>query len=426
MHWLKRNIEDLVDCFKAFLPQNRVEIYLFGGFFIFYLSYSLLLIFNTSIIDNKDILLDVYFSFDNPIVFRDGTLNPTAHPLLYYITFPVLFIGNLLSLVLCYKIKTLFVVLVCNALISMSSIYIYRYLSDIIRLKKYILFLLTFFYSFTSTNLILCFTPESYTITAFLLTFLVYYFSLKIKNNQTVGLFPCIMLFVSLGGATITNFAKVIGPVLFLKDKIGTKLLKIAISGLIFSIPVLYMVYKGYFLGEVSFSLYMNNVNNLEYLPVPALTLLLNFFLAAPVLFPEVIISNLSITDTPFYAITLDYFSYWWQFLIIIPIFLLMLISVIINYRNRFIFLLLSIVLVDIIVHFIIQYGLTSLFIYGAHWIFIIPLLLGWLYKTLKTKLQKNIFSASISVIFICLFVNNLWRLYAFIRLAFDNFPPQY
>lgn len=423
LHIIKKSVVDIINLLKFFLPKGRNECTLLFSLFFLYFSYSLILIFKTSIIDNHTIISDIYFSFDNPSIFKRGTLYSQAHPLLKHFLLPLTFIGNFLASIITYKAKTILFVIVINIMISLSSVYIYRYLKEIVALKGNILYLLVLFYSFTSTNLILSFTPESYPITLFLMTFLVYYYSHKIREDKSVDFLSSCILAIGLGGVTITNFAKGIIPVLFLKDNPSLKIKKIVFSGLVFSIPIMYMLLKVNFFNVVSFTLYMNDVNNATNLPVSELRLILNFFFAAAILFPNLIMENVSLTDIPLNAISLDYFKYWWQIVLICLVYVFTLVSVLYNYKNKYVWMLLLLFLVDIVIHFIVKFGLRDLFIYSGHWVFIIPLLLGWLYVSIKSARLKKAYFIILSFVIIAIIINNFWRLFEFISLAIKNYP---
>lgn len=214
---LKNKLNQSKKLFRSLFPENKQETVILFFFILFYSLFSIPLAINTSIIDYKDMLYDVYFSFDNPIIYRQGYVYLEGHPLMMFITMPFIYLGNILAGFYGYKVKTVFLTFLCTLLISFSTIYVYRYITKITEIKGYLAYLLVSLFGFTATNLILCFTPESFTITTFILSFTIFFYSDRIKRNETVGVTTSSFLAIVLGGLTITNFAKGIIPIFFLK-----------------------------------------------------------------------------------------------------------------------------------------------------------------------------------------------------------------
>ncbi|MFR9166067.1 MAG: DUF6080 domain-containing protein [Dysgonomonas sp.] len=197
---------------QAIIPKDRNEIYLLIGFLIFYLSYSLIIILKSGIIDEV-YALDTIFSFDHAKIYKTGVENFESHTLITVFTKPAILTGNFLTKIFgTYKAKTIFLCVLTGALISFSTIYVYRYLQEIAEIKKLPSFILVLFYGLFSTNLIISFTPESYPISAFLLTFSVYYYSCYIKSNKEIPFVSGLCLSMPLGFVTTTNFIKGIVP----------------------------------------------------------------------------------------------------------------------------------------------------------------------------------------------------------------------
>ncbi|MFV0330861.1 MAG: DUF6080 domain-containing protein, partial [Dysgonomonas sp.] len=225
---------------KAFLPDKKDEKYLFWGLLLFYLSYSVFVTFTTSIVDNISVGTDLYFSYDNPLILEHGRTQISGHPLLIFFYYPFVLIGNGLVLLTTAKVKTLFFIMLSSAMISLSCVYIFRYIRQIIELKRFTAFMFTLFFAFFSTNLILAFTPESFTLSALFLSFNVYYNSSFIKRGISPPFISNVILAdFFLGGVTLTNMAKGVIPVLFFKEKKASILKKIIILGAVFFIILL-------------------------------------------------------------------------------------------------------------------------------------------------------------------------------------------
>jgi hypothetical protein len=181
----QENLTQLKEIGRMLFPKGKSEWRIFGGFALFYLSYSIVIGLYTSLTDNMDIRSEIYFEYDTSLFIHTGSTTYTAHPMLCYFMAPFFFLSDLLALLFdSYKAKSLFFVILCCLLIPASVVYVYRYLRTIIRLNGLALYIPVFFYAFTSTNLILCFTAESFPISVFLLTFTVYFYAHALKNGS--------------------------------------------------------------------------------------------------------------------------------------------------------------------------------------------------------------------------------------------------
>jgi len=418
---IKDNIQQIKEIFISFLPQNKIETRLLLSFILFYSSYSILLAINTSIIDYKDLLYDVYFSFDNPIIYRQGYVYLEGHPLMMFMTMPFIYLGNILAGILGYKAKTVFLTFLCTLLISFSIIYVHRYLTKIVELKGYIVYLLIILFGFTSTNLILCFTPESFTITTFFLSFTIWFYSDYIKRGKGIRLASNTFFAVILGGITITNFAKGIIPMLFTNDSKKVMIRKIILVSAIFSVIIIWMQIQYDFLSLIQNRLTGN-------ISVPArgnyFEKLFEWLYAGPIFFPDIMLLEIKIDGVPFDSISIDFYHYWWQYLFAISLFIILAYSLYKNYKNGLVQIIMLLLLEDILIHGLIRYGIRDAFIYGGHWVFLVPFIIGWGYKSIeKDKNKKNI-AIVLSVLTVMMIVNNFIQLSNFINLALDNFQP--
>jgi hypothetical protein len=202
------NLTQIKEIGSMLLPKGKSEWLIFGGFMLFYSSYSIIIALQTTLLYESP-AFDLHFSFDTPNFFYNCKVTRVVHPLLKYLMAPYLFLLNTITpLFDSYKIKIVIAAITCCTLISASTVYIYRYLKEIIHLRGGTLYIPVFFYAFTSTNMILCFTPESFPISVFLLTFAVYYYSYAIKHKIGVRWGTNFSLALLLGGVTVSNFAK--------------------------------------------------------------------------------------------------------------------------------------------------------------------------------------------------------------------------
>lgn len=418
---VKENLLQLKNIFKSLLPQGRNEVLLLLFFVIFYQSYSIFIAYYTSVVDNIDTMYDVYFSFDNPIICQQGYVYMEGHPLMMYFTKPFIYLGDLLAGVVGhYKAKTLFLVLLSTMLISMSIVYVHRYLKEIVGTKGYALLLFTLFYGFTATSLTLAFTPESFTITAFFLNFTIYYFSKQIKEKRDIRFSGNTLFALTLGGVTITNFAKGIIPILFLNQTWRVKIRRIIVISFLFLMVMVWLQLQYDFMGMIQ-----NRIGWNRSLPSTGLFYekVIDLLFAAPIFFSHIIMTSVNVDGTMMNAISLDFYRHWWQYAFTIIVFSLLLLSGLKNYKNPLVLILLLLVLEDIVIHVLIMYGLRDGFIYGAHWMFFVPFMFGWLYREIKNEKTKKFFLTLVSILFLGMMINNIIELSNFINLAEEYFP---
>lgn len=415
---------------KMFLPKSGVEKLLFSGLFIFYYCIGLYMAFTTSIIDHPVLETDLYLSFDNPLILKYGRSQINGHPLMYIFFYPFVIIGNLIASIVGFKAKTLLFLMLSSSMISMSCVYIYRYIYEIVELKKKLSLLFSIFYAFFSTNLILGFTPESFSLSAFFLTFSVYYYSYFIKNNTLPSFSStAILSCICLGGVTITNFVKGVIPVIYLKDTKINIVKRILGLGLIFFGIILFIHIalqlvdgRNYFymilFHKDEFSSYKMDIGY-QYWNV-----VFSKFWGSPILFPEVINNTFLVRSVHRIIRSVDVIDYafWWQYAYMGVLTCMVIVSFIKNYANKFVQILFLLLSVDIIIHCVYQFGFSWPFIYGGHWVYCVPLLLAWLYKSFKKSIL-NIFYYVICGMTIFLIVNNLIRLFEFAEVAKDMYP---
>lgn len=418
---IKKEISQLKKLFIQFFPQDKQEYILLLLFFVFYSAYSIYIGLTTNLIDHKIIVFDTYFSFDNPTVYKNGYSYIQGHPFMRNITRPIMLFGNMLALVFSGKAKTVFLVMMCTLCISLSVLYINRYLKDVLEINKYPLLLFTLFFGFTFTNLILSFTIDSFTITSFLLTFTIYYYSIHIKRNKDIGIIPATILAFSLGGITITNFAKGVIPIFFLNRKKAILIKRIIIIGVVFGILILYIRFNFFseinryvdLYGHTTTSSYFNFSN------------IFDRFFSAPIFYSDTITTytnNLFGDGLKYQVIDLNYYHYWWQYLFMFFLTSQIVISIFLNYKKDLFVLILSLIAIDFFIHIIYKYGLKDPFIYGGHWVYCIPIFLGFLYKSLPKKYIIPMLTLN-TFLFITLLINNGFHLYKFINISQILYP---
>lgn len=419
-HKIKNNIKEALSQFvfvlKNIIPRTKTELYLFLGLCIFYYSYSAYLVQNTVIhLRHGNIRgVDYYFSFDTPAVITFGQNGAVNHPLFSQFLKPIVFLGNILENEFSYKHRIFLFVLVSTIVISLSVVYIYRYIREVVELKGYPLFLFTLFFAFFWTNLVLCFSPESFPISACFLSFVIFCYTYFMKKKIPVSIVTNFLFVFQLGGITITNAIKGIIPIFFTEKKFKFFLFKSLVIGIAFSAMWLFWIKPSFTEMDTTIKTFSNIKDAL-----PLWQKYLVFF-GVPVLAPAIF------WDEKGYAININFEQYYnynvFTYLFVASIVVLIVSSVIKNYKNKAVQMLVLLILVDVGIHLICEFGIDELFLYSGHWAYTFPLFFAWLYKSLSPKYAKYMI-IFVSVLFIFTFINNMFQLHNFIDLALENFP---
>lgn len=398
------------------LLKGRSEKVLFLLLFVFYLSYSLFYAFETSLVAHFSRSYDLYFSFDNVITFLRGYSNTGRHPFFQVFSFPLTFVGNALTKYCGMGYRILLFVSICSFFIAMSNIYIFRYLKEIVKLKNKESILIVLFYSLFSTNIILAFTTDSYTISLFLLSFFVLFFSRKIESQKPIQLFSYMLSIIAIGGITVTNGLKFGGVVFFLKGTMKRKLRIIFITACTFLFLVLLTGYDFvYWFTQNKFLLEDEGA-------VYGYWDKLGFFFGMPILLGELCMTNAPFSSHP--MIFYQPYEYIWQFLFVGLILGLIVFSFIRNYRQRLMQYLLFLFSFDVFIHVVLSFGLHEAMIYGAHWIYLVPLLIGWVLKN-SDGMKKRSLIVLLCCMLVVLVGNNMVQMIDFTRLAHEYFPKE-
>lgn len=114
-------------------------------------------------------------------------------------------------------------------------------------------------------------------------------------------------------------------------------------------------------------------------------------------------------------ALSMDVYTSLIPYLFVAVVLILVLWSYFKNFKNKLVQVLMISFLVDIIIHCILKFGLHTSYIYGGHFIFVIPLMLGWLFYGYRDS--PRIMAALLCTVSLLLFylgMNNLWRMEEF------------
>lgn len=418
--------QKLTDFTKTVFPETKFEFLLFLLFLAAYGIMGTAIALNYRIIFDNRIPWDAYFSFDNrAIVMTGGGFE--RHPLSNYFFDWIREFAYLFSNGKKDEVFRLVLAWCSNTAVSLSLIQIYKYLKNIIALPKKISLLILLFFLCFSTPLLLSFTPETYTYTLFLLISFNYYTALKIRKDEKIPTITLVLAAASIGGLTITNIVKVYIPLLFESKvfrnwrKFGSLLLRVLVSVSVFVLLFLYRL-------DFKFLNFINKSGEqYEKFSNPKVTpiwdMIVSWFFGGNMLLSGFVIRDYHNKKGFHYkALFMDVYTTCIPYLFVTVVLILVLWSFTKNFKSKFVQILMISFLVDIVIHCILKFGLHTSYIYGGHFIFVVPLLLGWLFYSYKDSPKTISFLyVTVCILFFYLVINNTFRM-----AEFFNFLEMY
>ncbi|MBB4806773.1 hypothetical protein HNP38_002069 [Chryseobacterium defluvii] len=415
-----------ISFFKLIFPSSAIEGVVFIFFIICYGILGSYIALNYRVIFDNRIPWDAYFSFDNrSIVMTGGSFE--RHPLSYYF---FNWVRELALLISGGKMDATFRLALAwfsNIIISLSILQVFKYLKNVIKLPPAINLLIVAFYSIFSTNIILSFTPENFTYTLFLLTLFQHYSAIKLKKEEKISTMALALAGISVGGLTVTNIVKVFIPVLFEKNLFRSwKKFGNAVFRTLFTLACFVFFY----LNRIDFK-YQNIAERTEkqyekfsnVTSTPTWDMISSYFFGGNILFSNFIVRDRhNMNGFEYKGLVMDVYSSWIPYVFISILLILVLWGYFRNFSTQLVQIIMISFFVDIIIHCVMRFGLHTSYIYGAHFIFAYPLLLGWLYYSYRSfPKMLSFLTAILGVLFIYLAVNN------FIRMTeFFHFINQY
>ena len=410
-------LNKILSFLKSVFPSTKTELLIFLFFVIVYGANAWFIAEYFRIIYDDRIPWDGYFSFDNRAIVQTGG-GFERHPLSNYFfdqirNFALWISGNRYD-----SVFRLVLALFSTVVISLANVQIFKYLNNIIKLPLKISLLILAFYGLFVTNILLSFTPETYTYTLLFLSIFNYYSAKKIKEEKSVSFAATIFGSVFIGGLTITNIVKVYIPFLFEKKifwnwkKIGWAVAKIATSVMVF--VFLFMLRLNF-----NFQNFLNKTEEqYDKFSKPKVTplwdMITSWFFGGNVLFSNYEIRDYHTKDKTFYykALFMDVYTSAIPYFFIGLILLIVILSVVKNYKNKLIWILVISFSIDILIHCVLKFGLHTSYIYGGHFVFVYPLLLGWLFFSYRNKtISLSILYGVIMMMTVYLGFNNFYRL---------------
>lgn len=404
---------------KLVFPSTYTELAVFLFFIVCYGILGSYIALHYRIIFDNRIPWDAYFSFDNKSILMTGG-SFERHPLSYYFfnwvrEFSLFISGGKMNANFRLTLAWL-----SNIIITLNIIQVFKYLKNIIQLPLWLSLLIILFFGAFSTNIILSFTPENFTYTLFLLSLYNYYAAIKLRKEEKIPATALSLAGITIGGLTITNFIKVFIPLLFEKGifkswkKFGNTILRVTITIICFVLLYLNRIdfkYQNIFSKTNQQYEKFSNVKSM-----PTWDMILSFFFGGNILFPGFIMSDKhNMKGFNFKGLYMDLYSSAIPYFFIAILLILISWSYFKNFKNKWVQIIAISFLVDIIIHCVMKFGLHTSYIYGGHFVFVYPILLGWLFFAYRSSPKIMLFlTLTVVILFTYLLVNNTFRMTEF------------
>ena len=423
----KLSLKKFKDTLKLIFPSNLVEWILFV---IFLTSYGILgsyIALNYRIIFDDRIPWDAYFSFDNRSIIMTGG-GFERHPLSNYFFDWIRKFALWISDDKKNEIFRLVLAWCSNFAVSLALVQLFKYLRNIVRIPLKINILLTVFFAFFTTPILLSFTPETYTYTLLFLVAFNYYAAAKLKKEKKISLFPLTFASVLVGGLTITNIVKVYIPILFEKNLFKSfktffnAAIRVIISAAVFVLLFLYRLDWDYM------RIFTKTGEQYEKFSKPKVTplwdMISSWFFGGNMIFSNFVVRDYHNKKGFHYnAIFMDVFSSVIPYLFVAAVLILVFWSYFKNFKNKFVQILMLSFFVDILIHCVLKFGLHTSYIYGGHFIFVVPMMLGWLFFVYKNSPKMLSFlTVFVGILFVFLVANNIYRMEEFCWFLDKNY----
>lgn len=409
----------IISFFKLVFPSSYTELAVFLFFITCYGILGSYIALHYRIIFDSRIPWDAYFSFDNKSILMTGG-SFERHPLSYYFfnwvrEFSLFISGGKMDANFRLTLAWL-----SNIIISLSIIQVFKYLKNIIHLPLGLSILIILFFGAFSTNIVLSFTPENFTYTLFLLSLYNHYAAIKLRKEEKTPAVALSLAGITIGGLTITNFIKVFIPLLFEKDlfkswkKFANAALRVVVAMICFVLLYLNRIdfkYQNIFSKTNQQYEKFSNVESM-----PTWDMILSFFFGGNILFPGFIMSDKhNMKGFNFKGLYMDLYSSALTYFFIAILLILISWSYFKNFRNKWVQIIAISFAVDIIIHCVMRFGLHTSYIYGGHFVFVYPILLGWLFYAYRSSPKiMSFLTLTLVILFTYLLVNNIFRMTEF------------
>ncbi len=407
----------------ALFPVQAWEPILFLVFFYIYGFLGLNVLKHSGILEETDGNAGSYLGYDNLFhLYTNGGALDISHP--FFNVFHILkwAVAKCAELVAGVDIRTVFCILLMNLLVSGGLVLLFRYLRRIVLLPLSRALLLTFLAAGSFTTIILSFTTESYPFSFFLLILSLLVLSWEYKMRRSFNTYTLTVFTFLLGGVTISNAGKPLLASLVGILPFREKLRNIfkSLFPFLVCVVVVFVFYslKSFFDPETETSPAGSALDLLQYFRHDELFAhaLINDFWANTFMTTPLSLQFVGHEQ----VLRPTIYLHGWQYAVPYILLLLCLASVFLNVRkNPYVQILSLYFVIDLFVHVGLGYGMDEAVLFGGHFLFLVPMLIGWLYRKLPKHTYKTL-DITLLILLFCIVtfnsmeLNRLWSLISY------------
>lgn len=360
------------------------------------------------------------------------------HPLLPYFMYPFYLFNQLFGGQGAMYVAAI-IMTVCG---FFSAVFLFRILHQLIELKRCDAWLLTLFFFSFGYVLTTFFVPDHFGISLCLILASLYLIGKTQKEGRMLKLWQTIVLFIATSGVTLTNGTKVYAAELIARGKhfFCWRFLLLAVvlpsmlmigAGLLEERIYVYpkqQAEKKYFEEHKAEMIAKARANHERYKNAPWVihkgkplgqgslmqwtdltnsrlkTLQENVFGEPIQLHSEWVLDDVLTSYRP---VLLEY-RQWYQYAVEGLIVLLLMAGIVIGYKSRLLWMCLLGILPDTAMHLGLGFAINEIYIMSAHWIFIIPIAIAFIFAKAKGNWLYGL-RAIVAALTVYLFIHNLW-----------------
>lgn len=399
---------------RSVFPMEAIEPVIFILFFSVYFFLGKFTLEHSNILTDLKSSSGTYLGYDNiyQLYSNGGDFNP-QNPLFNFFHFVKWSITSIVEHFWGTDIRAISCIIVMNFFVSSGLVCIFRYLRRIAALPKRRAFLLTLNAASCFTTIILSFTVGTFPFSFFFLILSLLVLSTEYMNKGRFNSYTTAVFSFILGGINLNNLFK---PLLIhsifsgnLKEK-----LKSLLSGTV-PLFVCSMLLLGIYSVKNTFSdskplknnyessaNFIKNKHEEEQKYIIMNSFMSNTIMSTP-LVPQWADGEKELRPTKYLM--------GWQYAVPILLFLLCVSSIFLNIRNPYVWFLSLYFSIDIIIHLVLGINIGNAPAFGGHWLFLIPMYIGWIYNKIPIRAYRAI-DITMLLITICMITFNTLELY--------------
>lgn len=336
------------------------------------------------------------------------------HPLLPLVLYPLYGLNMLLQLmtgVNCAQFIIGGLLLFCGCYISL---FIHRTIHDIIGVPRGIAFLLTLlFLSFAYVTVTLI-VADHFALSLFILTMLVYLAGQRIREQREFSMKETALALLLTGGITLSNAAMAVLIILFVngRDFFRRRFLTLGII-----LPSVALLAFAVTLSNLNYNAQVTIDNQMEFIgtSVSRIDLLIeNFFGESLQLHREHVLGDV-LTSRPIIV----RYNHPYQYVVESILVLYFLVGAWIGRKQRFLWLLASLLGFNLLLHVVIGFAIEEVYIMAAHWVYILPLVMAYTFSLPAMRRWKG-WIAAIPLLAVTLW---LWAWHTYILYSYLTWP---